>query len=222
MNPSSEVRADARSYGVQIVLEDLLFARSRRGYSAGGTGIWPRRSWTRNWDGRRGRVSGLGWPRWVERAGPAAATSAAYRRGPPRGRPPARSKFASACWSGPGEAPTPDRERPMNSPYGGEARAAARDADLRSILYDHGARPGSPLHNALRELQRRRDARPAEPESGRGKTTADTRRPPLASSPFTGCTDPCSAVHPQSQNPAPAPAIRKSTLRPIAVQSHPS
>lgn len=38
-----------------------------------------------------------------------------------------------------------------------EPRMDVRDADLRSLVYEHGAVPGSDLRAALRELQERRD-----------------------------------------------------------------
>lgn len=38
-----------------------------------------------------------------------------------------------------------------------EPRMQVRDADLRSLVHRHGARPGTDLHRVLRELQRRRD-----------------------------------------------------------------
>lgn len=38
-----------------------------------------------------------------------------------------------------------------------EPRMRVRDRDLRRIIFNHGAGPGTPLHEALAELQRYRD-----------------------------------------------------------------
>lgn len=38
-----------------------------------------------------------------------------------------------------------------------EPRMRVRDRDLRRIIFNHGAGPGTPLYEALAELQRYRD-----------------------------------------------------------------
>lgn len=49
-----------------------------------------------------------------------------------------------------------------------EPRMQVRDRDLRRLVHHHGARPGTELWKALRELQRRRDGDQEEEGGGRG------------------------------------------------------
>lgn len=50
---------------------------------------------------------------------------------------------------------------------GEEPKMRVRDADLRALIYEYGAGPGSDLHEALAELQERRDAEGAASRPGR-------------------------------------------------------
>lgn len=69
---------------------------------------------------------------------------------------------------------SPDGEARAPARNQDEPQMAVRDRDLRALVHTHGAGPGTPLHDALQELQRWRDEAAAEaepePRSGRPET----------------------------------------------------
>lgn len=60
-----------------------------------------------------------------------------------------------------------------------EPRMRVRDRDLRRIIFNHGAGPGTPLYEALAELQEHRDKAREEPDPESTPVPSGPRTSPL-------------------------------------------